>query len=168
MIVRLLPALAVLLVLSGCAHESDDQSPAGPERADVFARQALGAVDAAVDCAALEAAWDEYLESTTRAALARRAPCTRRILTTPHEVVAVSRYDGSRYFDLPADVSGTDVHRVLLEPVDRGEVDSFPLSDLLDDGWFVVTEGGRRRLLNPGIVALDECLATKDECRMAG
>ncbi|QSR27289.1 hypothetical protein CFH99_16840 [Nocardioides aromaticivorans] len=157
-----------LLALSGCSHESDHVDSARPEPADGFGRRALGAIDAATSCAALQAAWDEYLDSATRASVARRVPCTRRVLATRHEVVEVLRYDGGIFFELPEGVSGAGVHRVVLEPTDRSEVDSFPLSDFLDDGWYVVTEDGRRRLLNPAIVALDECLTQQDECRMAG
>lgn len=166
--IALRPLLVVLLVLSGCSHESPPVESDRPESADAFGRRALGAIDAATSCAALKAAWDEYLDTTTRRSVARRVPCTPRVLSTRHEVVEVLRYDERGSFDLPDGVSGAGVHQVLLEPTDRGTVGSFPLSDFLDDGWYVVTEGGRRRLLNPGIVALDECLATKGECRMAG
>ncbi len=164
---RRLLVLAALLALSGCSHESDetvalDHGAGG----GVLARRALGAIDAADSCAALRLAWDEYLDTATRASVAQLVPCTRRLLATRHVVLEVRPYE-AHYGELPEEISG-DVHWVLLEPSDRGEADSFPLSDLLDDGWFVVTRDGQSSLHNLAIVKLDECLATKDQCSMAG
>lgn len=92
----------------------------------------------------------------------------RRLLATRHVVQDVRPYQAHHDGELSEGICGAGVHRILLEPIDRGESDSFPLSDLLDEGWFVVTRDGHRSLLNPAIVAPDECLATKDECSMAG
>ncbi|HWJ08216.1 MAG TPA: hypothetical protein VNS46_02510 [Nocardioides sp.] len=161
------PAALAAMALSGCSHESDHATHVRPESPDEFARRALGAMDAAAGCPALAKAWDEYLAPDTRAAVTRLVPCTRRVLAARHDVVSVSEH-GGEWLELPDALDGADVHAVQLVDPDRPEAVSFPLSDLLDDGWFVVTQGDDRWLHNPGIVALDECLAVQKECQLAG
>lgn len=165
---RALCSVVALVALTSCAHEDDARAAVDLPPAEEFARQALGAIDAAPTCAKLAEGWHEYLEPVTRAAVDELVPCTRRVLAARHDVEAVWPYDEALSLDLTVGLPRSDVHVVQLAAVARREVDSFPLGDLLDDGWFVVTDEGRRWLMHPAIVALEQCLAVQDECSMAG
>lgn len=167
----------VLVAVSGCDDQdgtaSDEAPSSNPESAEDFALRAFAALDAADTCPDLEAAWDEYLDPATRAAVRRRVPCTRKVLDAVHPVQSVRAFHDELYFASPSDVPASlkEADAVVSVDLDTPPFlaeDTFSVGDFLATSWVVVSDEEGSRLFNTGLHLMDECLQIQENCRMSG